>query len=637
MYGWMDKILHVDLSNSRITQSPTQPYTGPYLGGRGIASRIYAEMIKPGVKPFDPENPLIFINGTFVGTGSQGSNGMEVVGRSPGPVNEGYCFANINGFIGAELKKAGFDGIVITGRAPKPVYLWVHDREAEIKDASEMWGQNAYRTGEMLQQRHGEKTRFLAIGVSGENLVRTAVALASHHCTISAGFGAVMGAKNLKGVVVRGTGKIPVADPEKLRELVRYTIKIGNQRIVADMPPEIRYVEIVRKGGSCYQCGFECVRNVYRYGGRPELEANRRCQVMVYYKPWKYGREDEPIETFFDAPTLANDYALESFELERIIDWLYAGYKEGVLTEPETGLPLSRIGTREFLEKLLHAIAYREGFGDILAEGLWRAGEKVSREARALFSPSLAPVGVRESLSPRAAIVQALLYQMEPRGHQATFHEVAQTMGGWMLNQHQPELSPITTEVVYKIARAFWGSEAAGDFSSYEGKALAARTTQNRICFKDSLGLCDFTWPIMYSFDTPDHVGDPHLEAKIYAAVTGIADDEVDLDRCGERIFNLQRVIMLREGRQVPEADYPLEHNFTELLKAGGTHGVMMVPGPNKKPIDVTGNTLDRDKFVSMLQEYYRLRGWDEATGLPRPETLSALGLGDLMPASLHV
>jgi aldehyde:ferredoxin oxidoreductase len=481
----------------------------------------------------------------------------------------------------------------------------------------------------MLRRTYGDKVRFLATGVAGENLVRTAVALASHNSTISAGFGAVMGAKNLKAIAIRGTGKVPVADPARVKELNRYTLNIS-KRFAADMPPGMQGVEIVRKGGACYQCALECVRNVYRYGQRPDLEANYRCQPMVYYLPWKYARADEPIETLFEAPTLANDYSIETFELENIIDWLYDCYREGILSERETGLPLSRIGTREFLEKLLHSIAYREGFGDLLAEGLWRVADKVSADARAMIRPKLGPVGVREVFSPRSAIVLSLLYQMEPRGNPAIFHEVAQIYVGWAINQQHPEVSPITTKVIYDIARAFWGGNQAGDFSSYAGKALAARKIQDRTYLKDSLGLCDFTWPMMYSLNTPDHVGDPGLEARIFSAVTGIGADEIDLDRCGERLVNLQRAILLREGRRMPAADYPLEHNFTEPL-AGGAHGaITVVPGPGERAIDVTGNVLDRGRFSDMLREYYRLRGWKEDTGLPRAETLISLGLGDM-------
>ena len=379
MYGWMGKILQVNLTDSEIKTIPTRPYAEKYLGGRGIGARIYWETVKPETKAFDPENRLIFMTGPLVASSAQGATQLSVVGKSPMTIPEGYCYGSFGGFVGAELKKAGFDGIIVEGRAPKPVYLWIHDGEAELRDASSLWGQNGYKTGEMLQEIHGERTRYISIGVAGERLVRTALALASHDCTLSAGFGAVMGSKNLKAMAIRGTGKVSVADPARLKELNRYTIKIS-KRVRLSIPPGVAatgragLLEVIGLGG-CNQCGFECISGVYRYGGR--LVRHAKCQSMEYYLPWELGREDEPVDTFADAPRLANDHSLESWELESMVNWLYKCYKTGALTEEETGLPLSKMGTREFLEKLLHAIAYREGFGDILAEGLVRAGDKV--------------------------------------------------------------------------------------------------------------------------------------------------------------------------------------------------------------------------------------------------------------------
>ena len=193
-----------------------------------------------------------------------------------------------------------------------------------------------------------------------------------------------------------------------------------------------------------------------------------------------------------------------------------------------------------------------------------------------------------------------------------------------------PDASPVTTEVFLKIAKAFWGSEEAGYLTNYDKKALAARILQNRVHLKESLGLCDFGWSITYSFNTPDHVGDPDLEAKLFTAVTGI--DGRELDRYADRIFNLQRAIMVREGKRVPEGDYPPEFNFTNPL---GTdkHFVdrVFTPGPDGAIIDTTGKMLDRDKYTSMLKEYYEIRGWDQETGIPKTETLAALGLNDLV------
>lgn len=634
MFGWMGKILYVNLSHSQISQLPTHLYVEEYLGGRGIASRIYWETVRPETKAFDPENRLIFMTGPLLATGAQAATRLSVVSKSPMALPEGYCYGNIGGFLGAELKKAGFDGVIIEGRAPKPVYLWIYDSNAELLDAVSLWGQGAYKTGEIIEQIHGKRVRFLATGVAGENLVRTAVIVGSHHSTASAGFGAVMGSKNLKAMAVRGSGTPSVADPERLKELSRYTVSIS-KRLRLSMPPAViatnhaYLLEVIGKGG-CYQCGLECIRGLYRYGKK--IEGVRKCQSMAYYLPWKYSCENEPVKTFFDAPTLANDSSIETWELENMVDWLYACYQSGTLTEQETGLPLSKIGTREFLETLLHAISFREGFGDILAEGLVRAGAKVPDKARAMFGYAIAPIGTLDMFPPRAFVVNALLYPMEPRVHHLLLHELAFVYAAWALTRLQPGLTPVTTRVFHDIAKAFWGSDEAGDLSSYEGKALAAKKIQNRCVIKDSLGLCDFGYPITYSFNTPDYVGDPDLEAKIYTAVTGHSGEE--LDQYAERISTLQRAILIREGRRVPEADFPSEYNFAEPLQ-GIPNSEMRkeVPGPGEETVPLTGKTLDRDRFTFMLKEYYGLRGWDKETGRPKPETLAALRLDGLVSA----
>jgi aldehyde:ferredoxin oxidoreductase len=633
MYGWMGKILHVDLSNSKISEIPTQAYAEKYLGGRGLASRLYWEKVTPEVKAFDPENSLIFMTGPLLATGAQGAARMSVSGKSPMAYPEGYCYGSLGGYFPADLKRAGWDGIVIDGRASNPVQLVINNESVELRDAAYLWGQSAYRVGEILQKEHGDKIRFVTTGIAGENLVRTATIFGSQLATVTAGFGAVMASKNLKAIALRGTGSPSVAGPARLKELNRYVIKIKNTVSLA-ITPRIgmtNHGHVLKEMGQrhCYQCGLTCSKYIYRFGNDPELEDLRGCQAMEYYLPWMYGREDEPVRTVFDASTLANDYSIGTFELEHMVEWLYNCYQSGALTEAETGLPLSEIGTREFLEKLLYKIAHREGFGDILAEGMMRVRDKVSERARALFPYSVAPVGQHDGVPPRAFIAHALLYPFETRMHPITVHEFAYLRMPWMMHQDDPKSTPISPEVFLKIARLFWGSEAAADQTTYEGKAMAARNIQNRTYLRDSLGLCDFVWPITYSLTTADGIGDPELEEKIFHAVTGI--DASELNTYAERIFNMQRLIRVREGHTVPEDDYPPEYNFTEPLKLSIHGGKMIMPGPGARPVDMTGNVIDRDKFAAMLKEFYQLRGWDEKSGLPTRETLVKLGMEDML------
>jgi len=626
----MGKILHIDLSNSQISVIPTSRYAGKYLGGRGIASRLYWEKVTPAVKAFDPANRLIFMTGPLLATGAQGAARLCVAGKSPMAYPDGYCYGSMGGFFPATLKKAGWDGIVLDGRATGPVYLFIDNDKVELLDASALWGQGAYKTGEMLEQSHGDNICFATTGVAGENLVRTATIFGSHEAAVTAGFGAVMASKKLKAIVVRGTGGNPaVADPVRLKELNKYTIKIKNTVSLA-ITPRIggsAHGHVLKEVGRrhCYQCGMACSKLIYRFGDDPALQGLRGCQSMEYYLPWTFGRDDEPLKTLYDAPTLTNDYSIDTFELQHMVDWLYACYKDGVLTERETGLPLSKIGTREFLEKLLGVIARREGFGDILAEGMMRARDFVSPEARARYQYTVAPVGQHDATPPRAFIAAALLYPFENRMHPISVHEIGYLRLAWTMHQADPASSSVTPESFLKIARLFWGSEAAADQTTYEGKALAALRMQDRTYLRDSLGLCDFVWPITYSLNAPDGVGDPDLEGQIFNAVTGIPASELDF--YAARIFNLQRLIRVREGHRVPADDYPPDFNFTEPLASNVHGGMMITPGPGGRPVDMIGKTLDRAKFKQMLKEYYGLRGWNLRIGLPTKKTLSALGM----------
>ncbi|HEY96380.1 MAG TPA: hypothetical protein G4O15_15755 [Dehalococcoidia bacterium] len=614
MYGWMGKILNIDLGTSEISNIDTMPYSRKYLGGRGIASRIYWEKVNPETGAFDPENHLIFVTGPLVATGAQGATRMAVAGKSPMAHPEQYCYGNIGGHFPAELKKAGYDGLVISGCAQAPVYLLIDDDRTEILNADRLWGIGAYGTGEALQQTHGNKVKFLTTGQAGENRIRSAVIFASHQSTSTAGFGAVMGSKNLKAIVVKGTGRPDIAHPEKLKELNRYAIKIS-KRLDLSIPPDVTMsnhgylLERIGKG-QCYQCGLVCIRNKYRYGKRSDLEDYRRCQAMEYYMPWKYGQDNEPVDTFYNAPILANDYSICTFELRSMINWLYECYRTDSLTEEETGLPLSKIGTGEFLEKLLYSITYREGLGGLLAEGVFRTGKEVSEKVRNLLNPGILPIGENDAYMPRSSVVHALLDPMEPRMSRPLFH-AGFVRAARMTNMMNPEASSVTQEVFTKIAEAFWGSAAAADGFGYDGKPLAAVKIQNRVYLEDSLGLCDSGWPIAYSFSKSGLVGDPDLEANLFTAVTGSSGDELDIFM--ERITNVQRLIMIREGRTLPEDDYPHEGNF-EVTD------------------NLPGKPLDRDKYLQMLKEYYRLRGWDESTGIPLDSTLERLGIEDMIP-----
>ena len=626
MKGWVGKILYVDLSERTWRDIETEPYSKEYIGGRGVATRIYFEEVEPGVGAFDPRNILVFMTGPLVGTGVQGANRMVIVGKSAFTFPEVFCYGNFGGLFPSTLKSAGYDGIVLKGCASEPVYLLIDDGKVKILDASFLWGRNVSEVERLLEAVHGKGLSFLSYGIAGENLVRSAVIAGTHGSSAAGGLASVMASKRLKAIVARGSGKIYSADPARLKELNRYTARMEKKMRFA-IPPKVvatgraNLIQILGKA-RCRKCGIACVSAVMLYGGR--LKGPRKCQAMEYYLPWMYGKESEPLETFFDAPTLANDYSLCTFELESVVEWLYECYREGVFSEGEVGLPLSKIGTREFLLTLLRTISQREGFGDVIAEGLSRASRLVKEEAAKIMQRTGAvPISRhvyilrRELGEARTHLVNMLLYQMEPRRHRPVLHH-GFAIAAWNARRMGQD-SPVDGQLLRRIAKTFWGSELAADDSTYEGKALAALKEQNRTYMEDSLGLCDWAFPLTYSFSTEDHMGNPFLEAELFSAVTGMpfAKAVEELEAAAERTVNLQRRILLMEGWATPESDIPPDLHFEEPLEPYGPFGGTVAPGPDGEPIDLSGTTLDRERFIAMLREYYALRGWNDETGIP--------------------
>ena len=627
VYGWCGKILKVDLSLGKIMELDTMAYADRFLGGRGVATRIYWDEVGPDVGAFDPENRLILMTGPLAATGAQAASRFEVVGKSPMTLPEGFCYGNLGGYFGPFMKKAGYDGVVVFGRAEKPCYIYVEDGKAEIRDAAGLWGTGVYETRDRLKERHGKNVRFVATGPAGENLCRAANIITDNEGSATGGWGAVMGSKHLKAIAVNGSGSPTVARPEELRELNRLIVHLSKRE-----PPPVPFPgdQVTRVGRApCFQCGLDCtMRSTYRtLSGK---EVIRKCQSTFVYLPWVARRPGEPIETAVNATAVCNDLSLCTMEIANVIQWLTACHKAGCLTEKETGLDMSTLGTPEFFEHLTGMIARREGFGDILAEGLVRAGEQLGGQAKALFTNEIRDVGSGAGYSPREYITNGMLYALEPRQPIAALHEVSRLIGQWVANQARPGSSPVTSEVYRAAAERFWGGGKAWDLTTIEDKAQAAIKIQNRTYFKDSLPLCDSSWPLMISQTTEDHIGDPTLESRVFSVVTGIDTDEAGLQRYGDRIFNQQRAVLLREGWRPVQDDTPAEFNFTDPVQYVFMNPKVLVPGPGEEVLCLRGKTLDRSAYEEMRRQFYELRGWDAATGLQKQATLAELGLADL-------
>jgi aldehyde:ferredoxin oxidoreductase len=632
-YGWCGQILKIDLSSEVVTEIETRPYADRFLGGRGIATRLYWEYVPATVKAFDPENHLIFMTGPLTATGAQGASRFEVVGKSPMLMPEGFCYGNMGGYWGPALKRAGFDGLMVYGKANRPVYLFISDGQLRIEDAAAIHLEGVEQAGAYLRQKHGKRTHFISTGPAGMNLCRSANLMTDNAGSATGGFGAVFGAKNLKAIAVLGTQSPLVSNPATLSDLNRLTIQLNKRDISFNpYPPD----QISRKGkASCFQCGLDCtMRSTFRTQSNREVV--RKCQAMFVYFPWVMGRPGEPAETALDATGLCNNLSLCTMEMANIVQWISTGYKAGFLTDALTGLEIEKLGSWEFFEQLCHMIAYRRGFGDVLAEGLLRTGETLGMDAKRLFANEVAGVGDGATYSAREYPMNGLLYAFEPRQPIAMLHEVSRIIGMWVMNLRHPGSTPVSADVYRAAAAKFWRHDKAWDLNTHEGKAMAATCIIDRTYVKDSLGLCDSCWPLMYSHHTDDKVGDPTLEARTFNAVTGKELDEDALLTFGEIIFNQQRAILFREGWNPKKNDTIADFNFTDPVQSVFMNDDVLVPGEGDIVLSRKGKTMDRDAFKKMRDEFYELRGWTER-GYPEAEKLHELGISDLLAESTSV
>lgn len=643
-YGYAGKILKVDLSQGSMVDIPTADYAERFVGGRGFAAKIYWDGVPPETKPFDPQNQLIFVNGPLAGfTGLAGSR-WQVCGKSPAVTPESFSYANLGGSWGAWLKFAGYDTVIIEGKSEKPVYLVIQDGSAEIKDASFLWGKGAIQTREVIKEILGKSVRVAAIGPAGENLAVMANIIADDDSSGSSGFGAVMGSKKLKAVAVETSDKkTTAADPERLQELKKHIRELrrdsrffaaGPHRMwSAYMPQDLKLNPNLKKA-VCYGCIDGCLRATY------EADDGQRgkylCVAAVFYAdPTKKAGEWD--DTHFHASRICNEYGLDVFSVGAIIGWLLKCFQSGVLTDEKAGIPISKMGSIEFIQTLAKKISLREEFGDVLARGIVKAADALGGAAQEQLKNWIYyRTGTAYPYEPRVYIITGLSFITEPRLPMAQLHEVSVLHNLWWDWANKIEGAYVSDGVIRSISKKFFGGESALDFSTYEGKALAAKRIQDRVYVKECLNLCDFAWPLMDVKHSQDHVGDPTLPSKVFSAVTGRQLDMQGLDRVGERVFNLQRAILLREGHKGREDDKLQESDYTEPLpRLHGLDPKTSLPGKKGSIIYREGAVVDRDKFEKMKEEYYQLRGWEVATGLIKKETLQKLGLPEVMESPM--
>jgi aldehyde:ferredoxin oxidoreductase len=384
---------------------------------------------------------------------------------------------------------------------------------------------------------------------------------------------------------------------------------------------------LTRKQSICYGCIRGCGRSTMETADG--IKAKFSCQNAGFYR---YAADDyygKRTDVSFHATRLTLNYGLDTHALAAIVRWLMDCYDSGVLTEENTGIPLSKYGCWEYVETLVKKISLREGFGDVLARGVHQAAEAVGGKARELLTDYTDKNGQKMVYGPRLFNVSAILYATEPRMTLPTLHEMVMPVGQWIMWVKGMESAYLSYDRLREIGRRFWGSDLAFDFSTYEGKAITAKRIQDKISAEESLILCGFFYPLRSCDYTESHEGDPTIENKLYSAVTGIETNEEELNRIGERVFNLVRAVLTREDPRGRWIDEIPEFNFTVPIETEGRNTELLVPGKNGEPISKKGTMVDRNKFAQMMGEYYELRGWDKK-GLQTKQKLVELDLGDV-------
>jgi aldehyde:ferredoxin oxidoreductase len=611
--GYTGTVLRVDLANGVVHQEPLdEAFAQTYVGGRGFTSRLQYDLIPKDVDPLGPENVLIIAPGALTGTPAPSSARFLVAGRSP--LTSILGDANSGGFFGAMLKRAGYSLILIRGKSPHPVYIWIDDDQVELRDARHLWGKDVHQTADAIERESGKGFRVAAIGQAGENLVHIAgIIVDKDHAAARTGLGAVMGSKRLKAIAVRSKKSVPICDPAtfnqlvaELREIerndkraqdfkVRGTLgtlmdhhtaigamntrnyqfgqfegkeKIDNEALAAQY--------LVRTTG-CYQCS---------------LKADRYCRVdkgefagievggPEYSTAVAFGSGvgNDNVAAILKGNDLANRYGMDTMDLGGVIAFSMELYQRGILTRDDTdGLELEW-GNYHALLELIERIAFRKGpFADLLANGVHVAAQEIGRGAEryAVHVKGMTPA----PLDARVVKVYNFRYAVGPRGAD---HLRISCPGGYALDE-----IPLL-EAAEKLR--YW---------------------QGIIAIPDLMGLCKFAYT--YYTETPEKALHRTLDIvpALYTAATGFELTSDELLETAARVTNVERAHNCRLG--LTSKDDTLPPRFTEDP---------MPAGPAKGKV--------YDILEPMKEAWYTVQEWNTETGIPKRARLEELGLGDI-------
>jgi len=600
-YGYVGKVLWINLTDKEIKEHPfDNEVLRNYIGGSGLAAKIIYENVPPETDPLSPENLLVFMTGPLTGTIIPGSGRHTVSAKSP--LTGIWGEANVGGYWGTEIKKAGYDGVIFEGASEKPVYLLIENSNVQIMDAGDIWGLDALETGEKLQEKHG-KVRVSAIGRAGEKQVKIANIISDDgRAAGRTGLGAVMGSKKLKAVAVKGTGTIQIAEPQKLRRLIsRVLVTIradphvqilasyGTDGIMlpmhtyGDVPikyftmgeweglekicGEAMVQTILVRQYACHACPIGCGRIVkvdeepYKMEGHgPEYETAASLGSLLLI---------DNLKAIAKMNDLCNRYGIDTISTGSVIAYAIECYEKGLL---KTDVKLEW-GNPDLAIKLIKMIGEKQDLGELLSQGVKKMGEELGGEAEKL---ALHVKGLEIPMhDPRAFYGMALQY--------ATSHRGACHLRGLMYQIEQGVRIP-----------------DLGIHKRYHRDTLMDKpepliAMQNWHDLLDSLVLCKFV------------AIPPATVAAMYQLATGIDLKLKDLLKAGERTYNLKRLYSIKCSPTGREDKLP--HRFMEEpLAEGGAKG--MIPR----------------ELREALKKYYELRGWDEK-GIPTEEKLKELGI----------
>ncbi|MBE0479774.1 MAG: hypothetical protein IBX68_02215 [Dehalococcoidia bacterium] len=636
------KMLDIDLSNGSIRTESSEEYIERFLGARGINAAILYENTGPEVEPLDEQNVLIFGIGPLTGTSFPASPRTEVAAKSP--VTGGVGCSNFGGIWGPQAKWAGYDEIIVRGKADKPVFILVKEDGAEIRDAGELWGHDTYETQDKLREMFGDKVESVCIGPAGENLVTSACLV--HRLGNAAGrtgMGAVMGSKNLKAIAIAASRREPrLARKREFAQLTQTALKAlteewftkefaewgftrwvdffgkkeylaaGNYRNYdwdswdkgrASSAARLWETSGAKKYG-CYRCPAPCMEH-YEAPGLGDTVIS----CCFYFMTWGLKMTDMP--AFLEISALCQRKGMDVNAFMNLAGWLMELYEKKIINDGDTEGVALKWGDRDAALKIMGLLVERRGIGDILAEGADTAARKLGAEARKylmhvngnpaymLNHQAYRTVGLSAAVGSRSDTIRGLgmpdinLRCIQGYVDEGIDKELLEPFINYYTNLAQ-DLTGLKGEHLIKP-------------EVYEGKAKIVEYYEDVIAISDILGTCKFLGPW---FDMPLT---PELEAKAYSAGKGVETSPEDLFKAARRAINVERAYNAREGRGRDDDTLPRRF-FNEPAVDG----------------EFKGERMHRERFERIKDEYYTLRGWDVGTGLPSRETLMASGLGDV-------